>query len=919
MIAFERPEAFLLGAVVLALLWRRRPAARLASALRVLLLLLLLTVLAGPMREDHTPGRDLVLLLDRSRSVPASAGDPVAEVLELVRPHVRPGDRIGFVTFARDAHVQQAPVESYGHVADVALEDRDGTDLAGAIETAVGLIPPGRQGGVLLISDGEATGRGVRAAARHALRRGIRIDALPLRREGAFDLAIDDIALPQDVAVGEPFQGSVWVRADREVTAPFTLRRDGRVLAQGERSFRRGLNRIRFQDRLIAAGVHYYDVGIEVPEDRVAQNNHARAATRVRGPFRVLCITPEGRTDRLTESLRAASIDLTVRAPGNAPLTLDALDGYRAVILEDVPLAALPVGAADALAAYVRELGGGLLMTGGRSSFGPGGYYRSPIEDVLPVSMEIREEERKFALSMAIALDRSGSMSIPVGGGRTKMDLANLGAVAAVELLGRQDMVSVIAVDSSAHVVVPLKRVDRRAEIIADIRSIESMGGGIFTYTALRAAAAELRGSQHGTRHIVLFADANDAEEPGDYASFVPALRAAGVTVSVIGLGAVTDTDAAFLQDVAARGGGRSFFCKDPADLPRMFAQETIQVARSSLVEEPTSVGVLPDIVAVGALERGRFPAVGGYSIAYLKSGASQGLVTRDDTRAPLLAFHHVGLGRSAAYLGIADGDLAGEVRTWDGYGDFFTTLVRWLAGTDASGDVFAEVRREGHEAVLSVEVEEGREALLGGIQVRMLAPDGSAQTLLLTRAGDQRLEVRVPLPREGVYRPALRTADGRVLRLPAVTLPYSPEFEPRADPDAGIDTLRDVVRIAGGRLDPTAEQIAAGPRRSAGSTSLARPLVWVALVIFLLEILVRRLRPRLPSLAPMSRAVAGARAAFARPLKARRAGQPKRAAGRPDEVADPLASEAPEAPPSPDAPADDLRSVLERAKRRRR
>ena len=40
-----------------------------------------------------------------------------------------------------------------------------------------------------------------------------------------------------------------------------------------------------------------------------------------------------------------------------------------------------------------------------------------------------------------------------------------------------------------------------------------------------------------GTRHIILFSDANDSEEPGDYVNLVDKMVKAGITVSVIGLG----------------------------------------------------------------------------------------------------------------------------------------------------------------------------------------------------------------------------------------------------------------------------------------------------------------------------------------------------------------------------------------------
>ncbi len=53
-------------------------------------------------------------------------------------------------------------------------------------------------------------------------------------------------------------------------------------------------------------------------------------------------------------------------------------------------------------------------------------------------------------------------------------------------------------------------------------------------------------------------------------------MRAEGATVSVIGLGTAGDSDARFLEDVAALGGGRMFFNADAAQLPAIFAQETV-------------------------------------------------------------------------------------------------------------------------------------------------------------------------------------------------------------------------------------------------------------------------------------------------------------------------------------------------------
>jgi uncharacterized protein (DUF58 family) len=237
---------------------------------------------------------------------------------------------------------------------------------------------------------------------------------------------------------------------------------------------------------------------------------------------------------------------------------------------------------------------------------------------------------------MAIALDRSGSMAMAAGSG-TKMDLADSGAAAAVELLSRLDSVAVIAIDSEPHVVVPMTPVTDKGAIAESIRRIDSGGGGIFVDVALEAAARELAAAKPQRRHLVLFADAADAEQPGDYRAFVPRLAAAGVTVSVIGLGRATDSDGALLQEIAQLGHGRCQFVAEPADLPRVFAQETIQVAKSAMVEEPAAVRALSALQLLGDLPR-ELPAVGGYSLAWLRPLAEQAVVTVDEQRAPLLS-----------------------------------------------------------------------------------------------------------------------------------------------------------------------------------------------------------------------------------------------------------------------------------------
>ena len=233
---------------------------------------------------------------------------------------------------------------------------------------------------------------------------------------------------------------------------------------------------------------------------------------------------------------------------------------------------------------------------------------------------------------MAIVLDRSGSMAAGAGGGLTKMDLANEGAARALGLLGPSDAVAVLAVDSQPHVVVPLSRIGGNLSRMSDdVRRIQSAGGGIFVYAALEAAWKELEKSPAGQRHIVLFADAADAEEPGEFRDLLARITAAGGTVSVIGLGTPQDPDAGLLQEIGALGGGRVFFSADASQLPGIFTQETVAVARSAFLTEPVAVldaGGWPEI---GAAPIALPPRVDAYNLSYLKPQAAALAVTGDD------------------------------------------------------------------------------------------------------------------------------------------------------------------------------------------------------------------------------------------------------------------------------------------------
>ena len=382
--------------------------------------------------------------------------------------------------------------------------------------------------------------------------------------------------------------------------------------------------------------------------------------------------------------------------------------------------------------------------------------------------------------------------------------------------------------------------------------------------------------SDKGTRHIVLFADAADAEEPGDYKRLLSTITPLGITVSVIGLGSESDSDAGFLKDVAARGGGRIHFTASAEELPRLFAQEAITVARSSFVAEPTAARTLPDMVLLGELPSSPFPGVDGYNLTYLRPGATMGVVTTDEYKAPVVAFWHRGLGRVASLTAEVDGKYSHRLNAWPGFQGFSIGLGRWLLGGEPPSGVLASIERDGGQGIVRVELDPGR-SHGGAGDVRTAAativppgdrPAAERERLTLSWIDEDTLEARFPIQKAGLYLGAVQLGDGTILPLAPLSLPYSPEFELRPDPDEGRKTLREIARVTGGVERTTWDDVFDASRlRSRQVRDLVIPLALTLLLLHVIEIGGRRLllfdaartwvqsvkwpRPRLPRRRP--------------------------------------------------------------------
>ncbi len=830
MFRLSDPQWFLLLPVFALVAWRL-PRAELWRPLRAVCLALLVLYLAGPELRRTAPGLDLWVLMDRSASA-AEALDPRrAEIERLLESNRGPHDRLRYLDFA------EAPVRR--EAAARFEPSTSQTRLRLAAEYALAQREAGRSSRLLAITDGYSTESlgGLAAQLREAR---APLDLRLVAPDVVDDYRLGRLAAPERVRPGEAFLLESEVEGAPDAEVPYEVLCDGERAAQGTVSVRGGRASVRIAGRSVRPGAHKYELRLLPANDARTGNNSAWTWVEVSEGPGVLLITGYA-DDPLAAVLRAQGLKVEV-VTDPAKLHAGLLSGPRAVLINNVPAHRIPAEFLEALDFFVNGQGGGLLMAGGRFSFGAGGYFQSPVDPLLPVSMELRQEHRKLAIAMAIVLDRSGSMSAAAGPGVTKMDLANEGAARAIELLGPSDAVTVIAVDSDPHIFVPLSKVGGDArKLSSQARRIQSTGGGIFVYTGLAAAWKELQKSPAGQRHIILFADAADAEEPGSYRTLVPAMVGQGATVSVIGLGSPGDVDAAFLRDVANLGNGRIFFNADPSQLPAIFAQETVAVARSAFLTDP-----VPVVDAGGWLEIAarpiQWPArVDGYNLSYLKPEAAAAAISGDEYQAPLVAYWQRGAGRAAAISFPLAGEFSDSFRAWAGAGDFEQTLVRWLLPESPPPGAGLQARVAGGDLLVELTHDETWTRRLAEQAPRLLVAEGTGGkpfAVAWEKIAPGRYAARVPIPPGQWLRGVVQAGRDNWVFGP-VSAGRDPEWDFSA---ARVQELRDTVKAGGGREITDLRDAWTAPRQ-AEFAGIGEWLLAALLAAFLLEIAVTRWR----------------------------------------------------------------------------
>ena len=844
--------ALLLFALEGFLYWRRQTGGRLglprglgdrwALGLRCALLAVLLLSLTRPTIPRWADRLNVTFLLDESDSVSLAARESAYRFAAQSVAAMQPGDQAGVVVFGEEAVVDQPLRPTSKIERPQAHVPGRGTNLAQALQLGLATAPPGQANRFVLLTDGRQNMGNAIAVAQAAKDAGADIYYVPAPLTFPQEVVVESMVLPQEVKFGEPFQAKVVAWSQAEAQGRLSLYRNGEFLGSQVVRLAPGKNVYTYRQSLEQSGIHVYQAALDVEGDTIEENNRALGTLVVRGRPQVLLAEKDRvQAQALAAALRSQHVDVTVVEADKIPKDMAGLQKYDGLVLSNVSSLKMTKKQMENIRDYVREQGGGLIMLGGEESFGLGGYYRTPIEEALPVTMEVKQKIEIPSLAVVLSIDRSGSMAMTTDEKVTKLDIAKEAAHLVVDLLDERNEVGVMSWDTEFIWDSPLKPARDKQSIHHAIATIKA-GGGTDGYPALKESYQVLFDRPALLKHVIFLSDGQMTR--GDFAGLLRRMAKDKITVSTVAIG--KDADVPLMVDVAKWGRGRFYYTEDDSTIPRIFTLETQLASKASLVEQPfKAVVASPAHEAIQEIDWKEAPPLGGYVATSMKANADLVLMTHQED--PLLATWRYGLGRSVAFTSDAKAKWGVLWVRWGGFNKFWSQVTRWALRTGTRSDTVATVSRTDNVGEVTVDAIDPKGEFINFLdsQVGVVAPDKTRTVIDLEQIGPGRYRGRFPAGQEGVYLVGMaqRRADQMVgSQLAGLVVPYGQEFR-----DLGVDEsfLRELTELTGGGiLAEPKDAFLQNRHKSRLSVDIWPWLVGMVAVLLIPEIALRRIGP---------------------------------------------------------------------------
>lgn len=741
-------------------------------------------------------------------------------------------DNVGIIGFGSQSTIEVQPSQT--PIFDTFESKIDGafTNIQNGLIMANALFPTNSKRRIVLLTDGYENIGDARKQLGAMSNQSTTIDFVDLSEHDFNEVQFVSIDIPNKVEKNQLIDISATVKSNVKTEGTLYIYANGIVKYETSINVDIGDNKFTYSDQISDSGLVTYAAQIVVDKDTYTENNYVSTYTFVNDLPKILVIQGEDEQGLNLIGMLENSALVDVVQSKEVPSTLEALIGYDGYILSNVSVESLNQDALTALEAAIRLQGKGLLVTGGENSYGPGGYYKTILEDILPINMDAKPKEEKPNLALLLVIDKSGSMT-EVQYGISKIELAKEAAIRSTDALEGKDYLGVIGFDSlPSWVLEPVKVLDK--EKIENQIALMGPGGGTSIQPALKKAVDTLKTMDAGLKHIILLTD-GQAETNG-YNTLLDQMKQEKITLSTVAVG--EGADKKLLKLLAEYGNGRYYETGVFSDIPTIFTKEAFMAGKKYL----NNVTFMPILTSDSPIMTGinGLPSLEGY-VATSKKEAGKVILAGPDND-PILASWQYGLGRTVAFTSDMKGIWSKNWLAWEGNQNFWINVVSWMVQRDLNTDYSVEGKYEGGKGVIDVQsLIKGKD--FASIEGLLTNPQGKTSSIQLQAIAPGKYQGDFQPEGQGTYLVSLGLGEGDSAEqiITAVNIGYSKEFDFFGEQAMSIIEMQ---QITDGAIVSQAKDVFKSKVVDVqGSNDLSRLFLILALISFILEILVRKVK----------------------------------------------------------------------------
>jgi uncharacterized membrane protein len=690
--------------------------------------------------------------------------------------------------FEQVAPELQQALEKRLNVETKTIATGERSDLGDAILSG---LEPGQS--ILLVTDGNSNfGSNLGDVALFAAKLNATVNAVALTPKEQ-DTGVSIIGPSKTMADVDNTFSVVLNRVGHKNSVHLTVTIDGQTVIDEETT-----DSVKEITKKLPEGYHQITAGIR-SSDYFEQNNIFYKTVKVVPKPRILYVSEkESPMKTLVNDLY--KVDSVTSIPSN-------LKDYYAIAVNDMNADALE-SASERINEFVAD-GNGMVVLGGKNSFDKGGYKDSQFETMLPVFVS-QAEKKPGDISVVIVVDISGSTGIAFGRFTSTAEFEKAAAVGIYKDLRLDIRLAVVAFNTQSYLVSEPSYVYEKVGYEDRIGRLK-FGGGTLIQAGLLKAVSMLN-QMGGSKNIIIMSDGKTQSE-GAALEAAKLAANSGINIYTVGVGPTTNEN--LMMQIAEIGNGIYFRATEESRLKILFGDMD--------QDRPEQGGTMGLTVLNGNhfITEGYEPKADlhGFNQAVPKTTARLLLTTSSGD--PILSVWRVGLGRVAAWTTDDGTEWAGDVLSALN-SRIVARIFNWAIGDpDRKADAFIDARDTTVNEPTEITVKAQSPPEAAGVTFYKIDDDLYSAAMTPTTTGFQQVSGAIfasNYPRE------------------YSNLGFNPE-------------LSKIAAATGGRvfdpsdIDSIVQHAKASSRRIINTKdNLGWPFVLLAVIVFLVEIFIRRI-----------------------------------------------------------------------------